>query len=247
MADIGGFWGAVVGAGGTIAVLLGIARFGGRSLLTHWLSKDIERIKGDFQKELAAENAKHSNALEGYRASLVKETERTRAEQAVKTAVAVKFSEHRFTALSELNSAISGVASLICSNYELAIYCRDFKHGLWQQFDIQNTVGGEKLNVLARAIGLCSLHLSPEDVQSLLNFQAIMMGVSSVSLEMRAHSLTGKLVKIVELEHLKQFLNIPDALSRIKYLNAQEGKVLEVIRRNAKNYLEMHETVAEKH
>ena len=112
MADVGGFVLEVLGTGAVVTAMLGIVAVMSRSQLAHWLNKDIERIKADLQRDLESEKARHQQALESYRVSLIAEAERSKASQAVLTAVAVKFSEDQFTAMNAINGAYADLGKV---------------------------------------------------------------------------------------------------------------------------------------
>ncbi len=96
MTDFAGFIWAGLAGGGLSAVLLGAAAFLGKSHLTHWLNKDIERIKTQHQRE-----------LEAYKVSLISSVERTKASQDVQKSMAMLVAEKKFHALDRLNQAVS--------------------------------------------------------------------------------------------------------------------------------------------
>lgn len=79
------------------AALIGIVGYLGRSQLSHWLNKDLERLKAGYQRE-----------LEAYKVSLIAESERLKASQDVRKAMAVRIAEKRFSAIDELHRKLSG-------------------------------------------------------------------------------------------------------------------------------------------
>lgn len=98
------FWAVVASTAGTSG-LVALALWLFKAQIAHWLNKDIERIKSEHQKDLAATNAGYARELESYRTSLISETEALKANQAVKTAMAVRMAEKKFLAFDRLHNA----------------------------------------------------------------------------------------------------------------------------------------------
>ncbi|RYH54099.1 MAG: hypothetical protein EON54_13245, partial [Alcaligenaceae bacterium] len=90
------FFTSALAGGGVTATLLLIVGFLGRSQLAHWLNKDLEQMKGRLQQE-----------LEAYKVSLIAETERAKAKQAVTTAKALRIADKQFAAIDRLHHAVA--------------------------------------------------------------------------------------------------------------------------------------------
>ncbi|RYF02361.1 MAG: hypothetical protein EOO32_00115 [Comamonadaceae bacterium] len=89
----------IASSAGTAALLSGAALLF-RKQISHWLSKDLERLKNQYAKD-----------LEAYRVSLIAETERIKAHQEVKKAGALLVIERKYKALMELHDSVEGVAA----------------------------------------------------------------------------------------------------------------------------------------
>ena len=90
----------ILASGAVSAVLVGALAWLFKTQIGHWLNKDIELIK-----------ARHQRELEGYKVSLIAETERTKARQEINKAMAVLLVEKKFAALHRLHLAVEHQAS----------------------------------------------------------------------------------------------------------------------------------------
>jgi len=108
------FLGSAILGGALTATGLAVAGYLARAQLAHWLNKDIERVKSDYQKELEAEKASFQRELEAYKVSLIAEAERAKAVQDVKRTSALKILEMEFEALRELHGAMGGLSMSVC-------------------------------------------------------------------------------------------------------------------------------------
>lgn len=98
----------VAGSAGGGALVL-IAGYLGKAQLSHWLTKDLEALK-----------AQHQRDLEAYKISLIAEAERAKASQEVRKAMAVKIAEKKFAALDVLHRALDPQAMQLLSLIQLA-------------------------------------------------------------------------------------------------------------------------------
>lgn len=98
---------SVLASAAGAAALIATAVYLGRAQLSHWLSKDLETQKAQFQRDLEAQKAQHQRDLESYKVSLIAETERAKASQDVRKAMAIKIAEKRFNAIDGLHRALS--------------------------------------------------------------------------------------------------------------------------------------------
>ncbi|MEJ1167867.1 hypothetical protein [Variovorax sp. CCNWLW235] len=105
------FFRAALAGGGVTAVLLSIAGVLGRSQLSHWLNKDIERIKAQFQRDIQIDKAAFERELEAYKVSLIAEAERAKAIQSIKTAGALRMIDRKYEVLNEVCKAVREYAS----------------------------------------------------------------------------------------------------------------------------------------
>lgn len=113
MSSISDFVWAGLAGGGLSALLLSIAAVLGKSQLAHWLNKDIERIKANYQAEMAEKQAQYQMSLEAYRTTLIAQTEATKASQEVKKVMAVKMAELKFEAIKELRGVCNQIGMLL--------------------------------------------------------------------------------------------------------------------------------------
>lgn len=80
-----------------------------KAILAKSLSVDIESLRHQFAKDLAEHTSKLQRDIESYKVSLIAESERVKALQDVKKAVALKAAERRFNAISKLLDAHLGI------------------------------------------------------------------------------------------------------------------------------------------
>jgi hypothetical protein len=86
-----------------------------KSVLAKALAVDVESLRHQFAKELADLTAAHQRDLESYKVSLIAETERARALQDVRKAVALRAAERRFGAVAAVLDAHLGLDTSISS------------------------------------------------------------------------------------------------------------------------------------
>lgn len=90
-----------------------------KSVLAKALAVDVESLRHEFAKELADLTAAHQRALESYKVSLIAETERDRALQDVRKAIALRAAERRFGAVADVLDAHCGLDTEIGSFVEV--------------------------------------------------------------------------------------------------------------------------------
>ncbi|MDM0118435.1 hypothetical protein [Variovorax arabinosiphilus] len=90
-------WTVIASSAGTTALLAALA-FLLKGQISHWLSKDLEAQKAQYQLD-----------LEAYRVSLIAATERSKAGQEVKKTGALRVLEMKFEAYSTLHKATLGL------------------------------------------------------------------------------------------------------------------------------------------
>lgn len=112
-------WTVAASSAGT-ALLLAAAGFLARSQITHWLNRDLEASKAQYQRDLEAAKAQYQRELEAYKVSLIAESERVKAAQDVKKASAVKILEKRFQALDTYHRAFNGLANDFASTAQVS-------------------------------------------------------------------------------------------------------------------------------
>jgi len=83
------------------AVLLGVAAFFGRTQLSHWLNKDLEKLKNQYARE-----------LETHKVMLIVDAERTKAAQEIRKASALMILGKKFQAFADLTAAVSGISAV---------------------------------------------------------------------------------------------------------------------------------------
>lgn len=91
------FWTVVASSAGT-SLLLGLAAWLFKSQIGHWLNKDLEATKAGYQQE-----------LEAYKVSLISQVEKTKAEQDIRKAMALKAADMQFSAMERLSSTSSEI------------------------------------------------------------------------------------------------------------------------------------------
>ncbi|MET3390653.1 hypothetical protein ABIC33_001276 [Variovorax sp. 1140] len=107
--------GSAILGGSFTAIGLTIAGYLARAQLAHWLNKDIERVKSDYQKELEADKASFQRELEAYKVSLIAQAERVKAEQDIKRTAALKILEMEFATLQLLHRETLGLGVELAS------------------------------------------------------------------------------------------------------------------------------------
>lgn len=239
MQYVPGFVWEVLSTGAVSASLLAFFGWIFKGQIGHWLSKDIERLKNQFQKELEAEKASHLHALEAYKVSLIAEAERAKASQAVKTAVAVKFSEHQFTAIADINRSVAGLASHACALYELALFClKRNEASYWNDFEQRKDAVVGLIDVCRGHISSARLYLSAADAQQIHHFESVVSGILVIAGRMRIQAL-GEAYFQIDLPQVGEFLKFTTADERLAYMNMREEKMLKVLQDNAIRHLEM--------
>jgi hypothetical protein len=123
------FWRIVGAVGDTaaIAVLIsGLCAFILREKIKQYfargLAHDLEDKKAALARDHAAYSAELGREMEAYRVSLIAEAEKLKASQQLKTALALKVGERRYTAVCEIHDAFAGRSTTV-----LAIANSDFQ------------------------------------------------------------------------------------------------------------------------
>lgn len=174
MANIAEFvWAGLLG-GGLTASLLAIAATAGKAQLSHWLNKDLERLKkkhaqeladtqAKYQRELEEDKARYQRELEAYRTMLIAATESIKANQEVRKAMALQMANKRFKAIERLMNAVEGrgleLIRLFSSSHEMAEWqcvqrVMEWKDPMTElKFAIQSAshfIGSERAQVVLR-------------------------------------------------------------------------------------------------
>lgn len=118
MQEVLEFLGAGLAGGAAVALLLGLAAWKWKALVSHWLLKDIEAIKANHQQQLEEKKAQYQRELESYRTSLIAHAEAIKAAQDVRKTMALRVAEKRFDAVSNLHRAFTGLSGKV--NAELS-------------------------------------------------------------------------------------------------------------------------------
>lgn len=98
------FWLTVAASSAGSTALIAIAAFLGRSQLSHWLTKDLERLKLQHQRE-----------LEAYKVTLIAQAEQAKSASEIKKAGALMVLEKKFESFTALYTTISDIT------YQLSI------------------------------------------------------------------------------------------------------------------------------
>lgn len=92
-----------------------------KQMLNRSLTIEIETRRKDLQKELAEQAALYQRELEAYKVTLIAQAEQIKAAQEVKKSLALRIAERKFTAISTLLDAYTGIelqiAALVTSNF----------------------------------------------------------------------------------------------------------------------------------
>lgn len=238
MADIVGFVQEVLGVGVVVSALLGIAAFLGRSQIAHWLNKDIERIKSQYQAELESQKAVHMRDLETYKVSLIAEAERARAEQLVATSAAVKFSEHRYTAINALSQAQSRMAVEALGLYTRILASIGRGDAFEEWVENQKRAYRERTKALSDAIASAAIFMDPIEIATLENFNFLVSGVVSLG-EVQFLEMIGTLVDDFDMSGLEKFSSIHDHQGKLAYMQAAQREADELVRTCAIKILRM--------
>src|SRR5690606_16129555 len=91
-----------------MAVLLAVVGFFGRTQVTHWMTRDLERLKAAHLLHLEEAKASYQRDLEAYRTSLIAQTEAIKAAQDVKRSMAIAVASKQVEAMYGLQSAFTG-------------------------------------------------------------------------------------------------------------------------------------------
>lgn len=238
MNDFLDFVSEVVVSGALSAVLVLIAGFLGRSQLSHWLNKDLEKIKNNFQKELEATKSKHQIELENYKISLIAEAEKTKANQAVKTSVALKFSEHQFNAVNAINIAYADLGNQALIIYRMCLdenfefqEWRDKLHVMQEDFE-------KKSDALTKSIFSATFFMRDEHVTKLHDYCAFLCGVveAGAVLRLRQH---GKDALIELSEMAADFIKLESIGKQMELVRHKELEVTKILRVYADALLNM--------
>jgi hypothetical protein len=144
---------SVMGSVGITAALVAAAAWLGRSQITQWLTRDLERLKHQHQRE-----------LEAYKVSMLADIERTKARQEVQKSGALKIIEKKYEALHELHMAVAGIAGHVIAAAQMVHPSR--------------TDGAiERVERLARASEVASMFLAPNQGQTIAKFRTVLANV----------------------------------------------------------------------
>ena len=80
-----------------------------KQVLNRSMTIEIENRKKDLNKELAEQAAMHQRELEAYKVTLIAQAEQIRAAQEIKKSLALRIAERKFTAISTLLDAYTGI------------------------------------------------------------------------------------------------------------------------------------------
>jgi hypothetical protein len=80
-----------------------------KQLLNRSLTIEIENLKKELNKELAEQAAQHQRDLEAYKVTLIAQAEQIKAAQEIKKSLALRIAERKFTAISTLLDAYTGI------------------------------------------------------------------------------------------------------------------------------------------
>lgn len=233
-----GFASEVIASGVISAALLSIAAFLGKSKIVHLLNKDFERMKNDLQKELEKLKSDNQIALEAYKVSLISEAERKKAEQNVRTSVAIKFSEHQFNAVNAINVAYADIGQQALNLLQITLDASDYLYNetghdnMTKRFnDIEN-----RSNDLTNAIFSATFFMHEEEIQLLQNYDAFICGMVEFSI----NEYLKKFKQSKELKFSrKDFLALKNFDERAEYVRNEENKVTNILRSYADKFLKM--------
>ncbi len=238
MSSLLGFAGEVLTTGAISGILLTVAAYLGRAQIANFFNKDIERVKSDFLHQLESAKAKHQRELEEYRVTLIASTERLRAEQSVKTVVALKFSEQKFNAINAINvnyANLSRIALAIHALYTSG--CADTGPGQ-DEISALKSKFDAKIDALTESIYGAELFMESEDVKLLHLYESLLSGIVQYSLlswlQTRVPNFS------TELNYLtKQFASLPPGEDRLRFVLEHEQAAATVIKKYANLFVSM--------
>lgn len=77
--------------------------------LAHSVALELEKERAELALDQLKYSSKLQREMEAYRVSLIAEGERIRAQQQIRTSVALRIAEMRYTALSDINKAMASL------------------------------------------------------------------------------------------------------------------------------------------
>lgn len=224
-----------------------IAAFLGRNNIKHWLNRDLEQLRANFQKELESIKAGHQRELEAYKISLIAEAEKTKAEQGVRSAVALKFSEQQFTAVNEVSNAYADLGQKAISLYQKY---SNLDHQITQvglSFDVAKEmieISEEEFNrcsqELTAAIFSVKLFMEEGDVDLLHNYDALLTGVVQSGL---CNFMGDQGLEVDKSTYetclVKEFGSLASIREKINYVRSKETEVSKTLRKYADRFISM--------
>lgn len=155
---------SIVGTAALTGTLLSAAAWLGRTQISQWLTRDLELLRH-----------RHAREMEAYRVSLIAETERTKAEQDVAKAGALRIIDKRYDALHELH-----ITSLSLAGE--AIYCASLEPSNQYRLPLF-TAANKKVSDFVSASNRVGIFLSVEDRQGLVEYREALVCLMQRALE----------------------------------------------------------------
>lgn len=242
MENLGGFVLEVIFSGAISGVILLIAGFLGRSQISHFLNKDLEKVKSKFQNELEASKSKYQIELENYKASLIAETEKTKASQSVKTSVALKFSEHQFNAVNSINLAYADLGNQATCIYRMYLD-QSYLNPVWQiSTKEQQEEFQRRSKALTSAIFSASLFMKETDVEELHEYCGFLSGVVQAGVVERLH-ISGVPAEFPNTTQITTFIKLKTIADKLEMVRVHEKRTTEILRSYADKFLNMQSSI----
>lgn len=156
-------WINVIASAGAGTVLLSLGVFVFNESIRQWLTRsvsaDLERLKSDLARE-----------VEAYKVTLIAETERAKANQQIKTALALRIGEKRFEAIADLNAMVIGLAPPVGA-IGTTVYDPPFTDIHEKVFRDQWAEAAKLVNDFGKAIDLAQPFISTDKLRDLLELR----------------------------------------------------------------------------
>lgn len=214
----------------------------GRNKIKYWLNRDLEQLKANFQKELESIKAGHQRELEAYKVSLIAEAEKTKAEQGVRSAVALKFSEQQFTAINTINAACAGMGEEVSGMFESA--CdkplfnskgADHVNEIKRKFELHD----KRYTKLTKAIFSASLFMEKSDVEILNIYNGHLWGIAKLAIKVCEYNWSAAKYEVPQ--PLDEFSKLKSMEERHTYIRDKEAEISELLRRYADKLISMQD------
>ena len=199
-----------------------------KSQISNWLSKDLESKK----TELAMQ-------LEFYKTSLISDVERMKASREIEKAVAIKFSQHQFEAINQLIISMANLARNTTTTY-LTIKSLIIQSTEPREFQdqIDQCLKSISIDDFSAASHAVTLWLKEDEILEIREYNSLLAGIleAATIIATNHHFSTSNSSTNDTTNLILGFTKKEDLIS---LTNSKEAKVMQILRRYAKNYLNM--------